>query len=105
MNIHLHIERVIVDGLPLSAAQARALRAEIEAQLTESLAGFRARDGYAVASLSAASIALPHAPTGQDAGSAIARSLHATLAASSHAPHTNLLNRNSAVSSHTYARR
>lgn len=33
MNIHLHIERVVLDGLPVSSAQARSLKASISAEL------------------------------------------------------------------------
>jgi len=33
MKIHLHIERVVLDGLPVSSAQAPSLKAAISAEL------------------------------------------------------------------------
>ena len=39
MNIRLHIERVVLDGLDLSQAEAQNLHASLEAELTQLLAG------------------------------------------------------------------
>jgi hypothetical protein len=38
MNIHLHIERLILDGLPLGAGQGALMQVAIEAELTRLLA-------------------------------------------------------------------
>lgn len=38
MNIHFHIERLILDGLPLEATRGPALQAAVEAELTRQLA-------------------------------------------------------------------
>jgi len=38
MSIHLHIERLVLDGLPLEAAQGPAVQAAVEAELTRLLA-------------------------------------------------------------------
>lgn len=38
MNIRLHIERVVLDGLDLSQAEAEGVRASLEAELTRLLA-------------------------------------------------------------------
>lgn len=86
MSLHLHIERVIVDGLPISAVQTPALRAQIQAQLRELLADFRARAGYAVPALRAEPVTLPRTVSAQVAGNALARSLHAVLADSPRSP-------------------
>lgn len=39
MNIRLHIERVVLEGLDLSQAEAQNLHASLEAELTRLLAG------------------------------------------------------------------
>ena len=39
MKIRLHIERVVLEGLELSRAEAKGVRASLEAQLTQLLAG------------------------------------------------------------------
>jgi len=79
MNIELHIDRLVLDGLPMSAAQARVLRATLETQLASLLAAAPPTPGhgYAVPVLRAAPIKPAHAaaPTGRD----IARSVHAAL--------------------------
>ena len=81
MNIHLHIDRLIVDGLPLTPPQARALRASVETQLGAMFAAAppRVGAGYAAPALSAAPIAWNVASGTNAVGGAIARSLHAAL--------------------------
>jgi hypothetical protein len=37
MNVNLHIERLVVDGLPFSSTQGRAIAAAMEAELTRRL--------------------------------------------------------------------
>lgn len=48
MNINLHIERLVVDGLPLEQRQGPLLRAAVQQELTHLLA-----DGHLVAQLGA----------------------------------------------------
>jgi len=45
MNIHLHIERLILDGLPAGASPASHLREAIEAELARLLAAGDVNDG------------------------------------------------------------
>lgn len=82
MSIRLHIDRLIVDGVPLSTQQARTLRAEVEARLAERFAAVVTdrRTGYTLDSLSVA-------PVVWNAGArnparSIADSLHTALAQS-----------------------
>ena len=79
MNIELHIERLLLDGLPMNAAAVRVLRATLETQLASLLTAAppTLRHGYSVPVLRAAPIGPAHvaATTGRD----IARSVHAAL--------------------------
>ena len=88
MTVHLHIERLIFDGLPLPAAQHGALRRELEAQLAAALARFPAAGGCALPSLRAPAVALTARISTQDVAGSIAHSLHSALigAAPPHAP-------------------
>ncbi|HET7065484.1 MAG TPA: hypothetical protein VFI49_14525 [Rudaea sp.] len=88
MNIRLHIDRLIVDGLPLTPAQARALRASVEARLADLLVAAPplAVSGYSVSNLAAAPISLPAGATQSATGERIARSLHAALGGDATAP-------------------
>jgi hypothetical protein len=82
MNIHLHIDRLVVDGLSMTAPQAHALRAGIEVQLAALLTAAppHAAPGYAVPSLPAAPISWNSSATNTSAAArGIARSLHAAL--------------------------
>jgi hypothetical protein len=58
VNIQLHIERLILEGLPLEPGQRQALQAAIESELTRLLT-----DGGLAASFTNGS-ALPHLRTG-----------------------------------------
>jgi hypothetical protein len=84
MRIELHIERLVVEGLPLAggrAAAAAGLRGAVEAELTRALLG--ADETAFVASAEAsrragivrASIVLPPDPGPNDVGTAIAGAL------------------------------
>jgi hypothetical protein len=81
MSIALHIERLIVDGLPLTPAQARALRAGIETHLAQMLeaAPLTTAAGYALPALSATPIVWSGAATAHDGARQVAASLHAAL--------------------------
>ena len=77
MNITLHIERLVLDGLPLSPGQVTILRAALEQELTRLLSEreLQLLSGGAMPQLSVASLQL--AASGQPAqwGRQIARSL------------------------------
>jgi hypothetical protein len=82
MNIRLHIDRLIVDGLPMTALQAHALRASVEVQLATLLTAAppHAATGYAAPSLLAAPISWNSSANNTSAAArAIARSLHTAL--------------------------
>jgi hypothetical protein len=86
MNIRLHIERLIVDGLPLSPREQRRLRATVETRLGALLAAAPPAgiSGYSVPALPVAPIAWGSDNTGVTAGDRIARSLHSALAPQAH---------------------
>jgi hypothetical protein len=82
MSIRLHIDRLIVDGLPLTPHEARALRADVEMRLAELFAGGAPAlpgAGYALDVLSTAPIAWGAARA--NPGHRIADSLHSALTA------------------------
>lgn len=89
MSIHLHIGRLIVDGLPLTPAQARTLSRDVEAHLAALIAESPSvqAGGYAAAALDAPVIAWPGAPAhGGAVAERIARSLHGALIAQANSP-------------------
>jgi hypothetical protein len=79
MSIRLHIDRLIVEGLPLSAQQARMLRAEIETRLAERFAAVAPdmRTGYTLDALSA--VPVKWNASARNPGHGFADSLHAAL--------------------------
>lgn len=79
MNIELHIDRLVLDGLPMSGAEARVLRATLETELASLLATAppTSHQGYSVPLLRAAPIERAHVAA--TAGRDIARSVHAAL--------------------------
>jgi hypothetical protein len=81
MNIHLHIDRLIVDGTPMTAHEARALQHGVEVELASLLASAppQIANGYAVPALAAAPVAWDGHRTTNTNGASIARSLHAAL--------------------------
>jgi hypothetical protein len=82
MNISLHIERLVLDGLPLRDGHGPALQAALEAELSRLLEqhGLAELSGGAVPQLNAAAIQLsPDAPPARW-GAQIAQSLHASFA-------------------------
>ncbi len=80
MNINLHIERLILDGLPMEAKHGAAVRKAIEAELSWLFtrdAGLSAwQNGGAVPRLHGADIALPAQGTPAQYGKEIAGSIY-----------------------------
>lgn len=87
MNINLHIERLIVEGLPLEWRERQALHGAVEKQLAHLLMTRGIPDGLHAASNVAALVA-PTLHGGRDAapqslGTQIGNSLYAGLASES----------------------
>lgn len=80
MNISVHIERLILDGLPLAPDQRRLLQAAVEAELASLLASRGLAPGLlaggAVPSLPADSIALTNDGDPTRLGHQIARAVY-----------------------------
>jgi hypothetical protein len=80
MNIELHIERLILDGLPLSHGQRVDLQAAVEAELTRLLTtgGLRSEllSGVLVRSLDGGEIQFANMRTPSQLGSHIAQAVH-----------------------------
>ncbi len=83
MKIALHIERLVLDGLPLRAGQAGALQAALEAELARLLAepGMTGVHGGAAAELAVAPVRLAADGGPHRWGRQIAGSLHGGLIA------------------------
>jgi hypothetical protein len=88
MKIHLHIERLILDGLPLGPSGGARVQAAVEAELARLLtAGGTAEGsiahtwptGGAVPSVPAASIQLATGVRPTEIGGQIARSIHRSI--------------------------
>jgi hypothetical protein len=82
MNVELHIERLVLDGLPADAAQPHLVRRAIEAELASLLTrtAHAPRESLAVPSVPAPPLRLARNAGSARAGRDIARSLHAALA-------------------------
>jgi tRNA threonylcarbamoyladenosine modification (KEOPS) complex Pcc1 subunit len=80
MNINLHIERLILDGLPLEARDSAALRAAVEGELARLLSQnadiSNWRTGGATPSVSAAAIQLAGQSNPMQIGQQIAGSIY-----------------------------
>ncbi|HZS09154.1 MAG TPA: hypothetical protein VFD58_30245 [Blastocatellia bacterium] len=87
MNIKLHIERLILDGLPLDARQSAEVRAAVEAELTRLLtAGGLKQEllaGGATPSLRVEPVWLPRENDAAQSGARIARSVYGGIGAGS----------------------
>lgn len=85
MNIHLHIERLILEDLPAGHAHGLHLRVAIEKELARLLAtgGLRRelRDGAAVPSLRAGELQVAHEMPAARMGQGIARAIHEGIGA------------------------
>jgi hypothetical protein len=83
MKIDLHIERLILDGLPIDPGQRAEVQAAVEAELTRLLmtgglnTGLLA--GGALPSLRGAPIQLTNESNGERLGTQIAQSVHGGL--------------------------
>ena len=78
MNIRLHIERLVLDGLPMTAAQAPRVKAALEAELGRLLSGGISHElasGAALPSVSAAAVQLPRGVSPTQLGRQIAQSV------------------------------
>jgi hypothetical protein len=79
MNIRLHIEHLVLEGLPMSRAQGAQVKAAVEAELSRLLlehgvAG-EFRSGIVVPSVNAAAMHVPRRATPGALGTEIARSV------------------------------
>ncbi len=80
MNINLHIERLVLDGLNISPGQGPQVKAAVEAELTRLLSGGGVAAGFqggiAVSSLRGDSIQLESSAKPQQLGNQIARAVY-----------------------------
>jgi hypothetical protein len=83
MKIQIHIERLVLDGLPLEKRHGREVRAAVERELTRLLAanglGREWRSGGAVPRLRADSIQLANDIQPNQIGQQIARSVYSEI--------------------------
>ena len=81
MNISLHIERLVLDGLPVSAAQAPLVQAAVEAELMRWLASqpIAPASSTALASVTAGDIQTRPSAPARELGGAIGRSIFRSL--------------------------
>lgn len=79
-DIQLHIERLVLDGLPMERAQGPLVRAALEAELarllTENGLGAALASGGAMPSVPASAMHLASAGNPSDLGIGIARSVY-----------------------------
>jgi len=82
-NIHLHIERLILDGLPIERAQGPHVQAAVEAELarllTENGLGATSGAGGAVPSVRARAIQLRSGSSPAEMGIQIAQSVYSGI--------------------------
>ncbi len=90
MNVSLHIEQLVLDGLPPHAAQGPALQAALQAELTRLLRerGLAGVTGGALPHVAVAPIQVATGSAPAQWGRQIARSLHQGLAPATTAPAT-----------------
>ena len=83
MNITLHIERLVLDGIPVPRTQSGRVRAAVEHELTRLLAsGGLARElrsGFTAPSLRGGNMKIAKDSRPDDVGRAIARSVHGEI--------------------------
>lgn len=82
MNITIHIERLILDGLPVTSSQGPLVQAALEAELTRLLVdqGLRVSSAGAVPEVSAGSIQLKEHGKPAQLGHRIAQVVYGGLA-------------------------
>lgn len=82
-NVRLHIERLILDGLPVKPAQASAIREAVEVELTrlltESSLGANWQTGGAVHSVQADAIQVTRGSGPAQIGTQIAQAVHSGI--------------------------
>ena len=80
MNINIHIERLILDGLPISQRQRPQVQAAVEAELSRLLAAdglaSHLQSGGALSHLKGGNIQLTHHSDPNTLGQQIARSVY-----------------------------
>jgi hypothetical protein len=83
MNIYLHIERLVLDGLPIARSQGAVVQAAVEAELAQLLrdGGLAStwQSGGTVPSVRADAIQLAGESSPADLGQQIARVVHGGL--------------------------
>jgi len=80
MSVHLHIERLVLDGLPLRASDALRVRMALEAELAQLVAsGALPHKGYAIDRVRATPMKLGGKQDAVGIGRAIAASVHSAL--------------------------
>jgi hypothetical protein len=82
MNIALHVERVILDGLPMTRAEGELLRSALEAELLRLVADGRLADGALSgfeATRAPLTLQLERGAPPETLGRSIARELYAAL--------------------------
>jgi hypothetical protein len=87
MKINLHIERLVLDGLPVGSHQGALIQSAIEAELARLLAGNGLEpelvSGGALGSLRAGGIRLEQDSTAPQLGEQIAGAVHRRIASDS----------------------
>lgn len=85
MNIELHIERIVLDGLDVGPRDRRTLQATIETELVRLLTSggvsSQLLSGGALRSLSAGEIQVPIRASGAELGNQIAQAVHSGIGA------------------------
>jgi hypothetical protein len=83
MNIHVHIERLILDGLPIGVGQGALVQATVEAELARLLVqgglAPNLQSGGALAGLRAEAIRVTAESSPAQLGQAIAQSVYAGI--------------------------
>lgn len=89
MSIHVHIERLILDGLPVRGGEGTAVRAALEAELARLLGegGLADQSAGAVPFLPAGAIELTGEAGPSHLGRQIAGAIHAGFGCAPAAPH------------------
>jgi hypothetical protein len=88
MNINVHIERLVLDGLRVASHQSNSVQAAVETELARLLTdkGFNGPSAYAASHLSAAPIQLTHDSRPVSLGHQIAQAIYGTLTPATASP-------------------
>jgi len=83
MNVHIDIERIVLDGLPLAPGEEARFRAALELELARRVAahglGAEALRGGALASLPPQPMSFPSGSTPAQLGRGVAAAIHQSL--------------------------